>query len=332
MASLPMLDMDGMRPLRYQDTVSTGPPTDRNFPDEDEFKSLLENYDEEEHDKKWKREKEGLFFSFIPRRLTRERPGVVMVTMTKQYKWANEQGSAVAWLSATNGREVKGNVIAFPILRPDSDYLRFVFWGVSIKSSSKSAKFQVTVAWEFKATATKTHEWWTLGVEQSQEVHLSSKSSEYPSKELKEVTRLYQDAVNVKGKDRHDGGAGVVYVYPSFQIAGIEKESITRNLEDKETEEKTRSSTDVATAVDEKVEGNAEKQPTASKDQISEFGPSITHKPEHSLAKVEATLSLQGPDNSQDRNLDADTATATASLQAPKTAPTENSNAASQAG
>lgn len=64
---------------------------------------------------------------------------------------------------------------------------------------------------------------------------------------------------------KHDGGAGVVYVHPSFQIAKIEKERITRGWEDREIEEKTRSSSDVATAAGEKVEGNTEKVSAANK-------------------------------------------------------------------
>ncbi|KAL2273111.1 hypothetical protein FJTKL_04922 [Diaporthe vaccinii] len=134
-----------------------------------------------------------------------------------------------------------------------------------------------------------------------------------------------------------DDGARVVFVHP-FHIAEIENERVARAWEEsnRQIEEEARASTDVATAVDKKVESNAEKQPTASEEQISESGPSITYEPEHTKAKVEATLSVQGPDNSLDTaasDVDADAATATASPedQATTTAPTENPNAASQA-
>ncbi|KAG8162683.1 hypothetical protein KVR01_007161 [Diaporthe batatas] len=122
---------------------------------------------------------------------------------------------------------------------------------------------------------------------------------------------------------KHGGGAGVVYVHLSLHIAEVEKERIARDWEDRAIE-KTVTRTDVATAVDEKVEGNTEEQPVASEVQI------FKSEPESRMTEVKATLLVQGPDNSQDRGEDADAATATAFLedQAATMAQAENPNAA----
>lgn len=154
-----------------------------------------------------------------------------------------------------------------------------------------------------------------------------------------------------------DGGAIFVYVHPSFHIAEIEKERIAWAQEEKKRQikEKARASTDVGTAVIEKVDGNAEKvstanntfaswqftdtteqQPTAPEEQISESRSSTTSAPEHPKVKVEATVSVQSPENSQDTaasDVDADAAAATASPndQATTIAPAEHPNVASQA-